>query len=82
MMMSLQNLQIFLKILKLKIIKRTWDDVKYDKDYMKIKFQSNNILPTDKDVSIHLATIIIRSIFAQDDKFYLPLFLDDGLYKL
>ena len=59
MMMSLQNLQIFLKILKLKIIKRTWDDVKYDKDYMKIKFQSNNILPTDKDVSIHLATIII-----------------------
>ena len=59
MMMSLQNLQIFLKILKLKIIKRTWDDVKYDKDYMKIRFQSNNILPTDKDVSIHLATIII-----------------------
>ena len=56
--------------------------MKYDKDYMKIKFQSNNILPTDKDVSIHLATIIIWSIFAQDDKFYLPLFLDDGLYKL
>ena len=49
---------------------------------MKIKFESNNILPADKDVNIHLATIMIRSIFAQHGKYYPQLFLDDELYKL
>ena len=48
---------------------------------MKIKFESNNIFPTDKDVNIHTATIIIRAIFAKDGKYYPQLFLDDGLYK-
>ena len=48
---------------------------------MKIKFESNNIFPIDKDVNIHIATIIIRAIFAKDDKYYPQLFLDDGLYK-
>ena len=60
---------------------KTWDIVKYDKDYMKIKLQGNNILPADKDVNIHLGTIIVRSIFAQDGKYYSQLFLDNGLYK-
>ena len=66
---------------KNKIIEKTWDDVEYDKDYMKTKFESNNILTLDKDVNIHLATIIIKVIFAQDGKYYPQLFLDDGLYK-
>ena len=48
---------------------------------MKIKFQSNNIFPTNKSVDIHLATIIIRAIFIHNDKYYPQLFLDDGLYK-
>ena len=30
---------------------------------MKIKFESNNIFPTDKDANTHLATIVIRAIF-------------------
>ena len=68
--------------IKNKITEKTWDAVEYDKDYMKIKIESNNILPEDKDVNIHLATIIIRSIFAQDGKYYPQLFLDDWLYKL
>ena len=37
---------------------------------MKIKFESNNIFPTDKDVNIYLATIVIRVIFAKDGKYY------------
>ena len=49
---------------------------------MKIKFESNDNLPTDKTVNIHLATIIIRSVFAQNGKFYPQLFLDDPLYEL
>ena len=48
---------------------------------MKIKFESNNIFPTYKDVNIHTATIIIRAIFAKDGKNYPQLFLDDGLYQ-
>ena len=70
-----------LKSIKNKITEKTWDALEYDKDYMKIKFESNNIFPTDKDVNIHIATIIIRAIFAKDDKYYPQLFLDDGLYK-
>ena len=68
--------------IKNKIREKTWDAVEYDKDYMKIKFESNNILPVGKNVSIHLATIIIRSVFAQDGKHYPQLFLDGRLYKL
>ena len=64
-----------------KIIEKKWDAVQYDNDYMKIKFESNNIFPTDKDVNIHVATIVIRAILAKDGKYYPQLFLDDGLYK-
>ena len=70
-----------LESIKKKITEKTWNAVKYDNDYMKIKFESNNICPTDKDVNIHIATIIIRTIFAKDSKYYPQLFLDDGLYK-
>ena len=70
-----------MKLLKIKLQKKTWDVVEYDKDYRKIKSESNNIFPIDKDVNIYTATIIIRAIFAKDDKYYPQLFLDDGLYK-
>ena len=55
--------------------------MEYDKDYMKIKFEGNNIFLTDEDVNIPIATIIIRAIFAKDGKYYPQLFLDDELYK-
>ena len=69
------------KSIKNKITEKSWDALEYDKDSMKIKFESNNIFPTDKDVNIHLATIVIRAIFAKDGKYYPQLFLDGGLYK-
>ena len=56
--------------LKNKIIEKRWHLVKYDKDYMKIKFESNNIFPAGKDVIICMAAIIIRAIFARDGKYY------------
>ena len=56
-------LDIFESI-KNKITEKTGDVVEYDKDYMKIKFKSNNIFPVGKDVNIRIATIIIRAIFA------------------
>ena len=38
-------LDIFENI-KNKITEKTWDVAEYDKDYTKIKFESNNIFPT------------------------------------
>ena len=70
------------KSIKAKIEKNTGGIVQYDKDYMKIKFKSNENLPTDNVVYMHQVTGIIRSVFAQIGKFYPQLFLDDGLYNL
>ena len=37
-----------LKSIKNKITEKTWDVAEYANDYMKIKFESNNIFPTVK----------------------------------
>ena len=63
-------------------IEDTGGIVQYDKDYMPIKFESNDNLPTDNIVNMHQVTIIIRSFFPQNGKFYPQLFLDDALYEL
>ena len=68
------------KSIRVKIEENTGGIVQYNKDYMKIKFESNN-LPT-YIVNMHQVTIIIRSIFAQNGKFSPTLLLDDALYEL
>ena len=70
------------KSIRTKIEEHTGGIVQYDKDYMRIKFESNDNLPTDKIVNIRLATITIRSVFAQNGKYYPQLSLDSGLYEL
>ena len=69
------------KSIRAKIEENTNGIVQYDKDYMKIKFESNDNLPIDNIINMHQVTII-RSIFAQNGKFYPQLFLDDALYEL
>ena len=54
----------------------------YGKDCIKIRFNSDNNLPLNKLLTFRLMTIIIRSVFSEDDKFYPQLFLDDDLYEL
>ena len=54
----------------------------YEKDSMKIKFNSDNNLPLNKTLKLHNMTIIIRSIFEEDGKFYSQDFLDECLYEL
>ena len=49
----------------------------YEKDYMKIKFNSDDNLPLNKPLKFHLMTITIRSVFEEDGKLYLQVFLDD-----
>ena len=54
----------------------------YEKDYMKIKFNSNDDLPLKKPLKFHLMAIIIRSVLKEDGKLYPQLFLDDTFYEL
>ena len=54
----------------------------YGKDYMKIKFNSDDDLPLNKPLKFHAMTIIIRSVFEEDDKLYPQVFLDDSLYEI
>ena len=54
----------------------------YEKDYMKIKFNSDDDLPLNKPLKFHNMTITIRSVFEEDGKLYPQIFLDDTLYEL
>ena len=58
------------------------EKIEYGKDFRKIAFESNNYLPLNKPIKLLLLTIIIRSVFSEDGKFYPQLFLDDALYEL
>ena len=70
------------KSIRAKIEENTGRIVQYDRDYMRIKFERNDNLPTDDIVKMHLVKIIIRSAVAQNGKLYPQLFLDDVLYEL
>ena len=72
-----------------------WDGIKYEiktinggkenyygKDYMKIKFDSEDVFPLKKPLEFLLMDIIIRSVFEEDGKLYAQVFLDYALYKL
>ena len=54
----------------------------YGKDYMKIKFNSDDDLPLNKLLKFRLMTIIIRCVFSEDGKLNPQLFLYDPLHEL
>ena len=54
----------------------------YGKDFMKIKFNTDDNLTLNTPLRLHLLTIIVRCIFERDGKFYRQLYLDDSLYEL
>ena len=58
------------------------EKIEYGKDFLKIRFESNDDLPLNKPIKLRLLTIIIRSVFSEGSKFYPQLFLDDALYEL
>ena len=57
------------------------DECDYEKDYLKIKFNSDDDLPLNKPLKFHNMTITIRSVF-EDGKLYPQVYLDDALYEL
>ena len=54
----------------------------YSKDFMKIKFNTDDNFPINKPLKLHLLTEIVRCIFEEDGTFYSQLCLDDCLYEV
>ena len=54
----------------------------YGKYYMKIKFNSNDNFPLNKQLKCLTVTIIIRNIFEENGKYYPQIFVDDCLYQV
>ena len=54
----------------------------FDKDFMKIKFDTDDNLPLDKQLKFPTMTIAVRSVFEDEGKFYLQIYLDECLYEL
>ena len=55
---------------------------KYEKDDIKIKFNSHDKLPLNKQLKFLSVRIVIRSVFEEDGKYYPQAFLEDCLYEL
>ena len=67
--------------LKNKIEEVSSGEYDYEKNYIEIKFNSDDDLPLNKPRKFHNMTIIIRSVF-EGGKLYAKVFLDDTSYEL
>ena len=50
------------------------DECNYEKDYMEIKFDSDDNLPLNKPLKFHNTIITIRYVFKEDGKLYPQVF--------
>ena len=67
--------------IKDKIVQINNNECDYEKEYMKIKFNSDDDLPLNKSLKFRIMTITIRLVFEEDDKLYPQVFLDNTLYE-
>ena len=58
------------------------DWLEYSKDYMKIRFSSDDNLPLNKPLKFYQMTVTIRYVFSEDNKLYPQVFLDEAFYSL
>ena len=63
-----KNYNDVLNGIKNKIEEVSSDECDYEKDYMKINFNSDDNLPLKKPLKFHKMTITIRSVFEEDGK--------------
>ena len=54
----------------------------YGRDFIKIKFNSDDNLLLNKTLKLHNMTVIVRSVFEEDGKYHPQVFLDEWLYEL
>ena len=45
-------------------------EIAYDKNFMSIKFNSDDDLPLNKPLKFNVMTIVVRSVFEEDGKLY------------
>ena len=55
--------------------------IKYSKDFMKIRFKTNDNLPLDKIINIPVCVVIVSSIFKEDNEHYPQVLLHDFFYE-
>ena len=55
--------------------------IRYSKDFMKIKFESDDELPLGKIVNVAVYVIIVKGVFEKDSKFYPQFFLHECFYN-
>ena len=65
---------------KIKEIDDDW--LEYAKDYMKIRFNSDDNLPLNKQLKFYNMNVTIRCVFSKDNKLYPQVFLDEALFSL
>ena len=53
-----------------------------EKNYMKIKFSSDDDLPLNKQSKFFNLTIIVRTVFEEDGKYYSQILLDECFYEV
>ena len=49
---------------------------------MKIKFSSDDKLPLNKILKLYMLTMIVRSVFEEDGKYYPQVFLEECLDEI
>ena len=54
----------------------------YNKDFMRIKFESDDNLSLGRTIKPRMLTANVRSVFEEDGKHYIQVFLDECLYEL
>ena len=47
-----------------------------------MKFNSDDNLPLNKMIKLHMLTVIVRSVFEKNGKYYPQVFLDECFYEV
>ena len=55
--------------------------IKYSKDFMKIRFKTNDHLPLYQIINIPVRVIIVSSFFKKDNEYYPQVLLHDCFYE-
>ena len=54
----------------------------YEKNYVRIRVDTDDDLPLNKQLKFPTLTIIIRCVFQEGEKLYPQVYLDECLYEL
>ena len=77
------------------IFTKLWDEIAYliktisegkkgenEEDFMKIRYESDDNLPLNKILKFPMLTVIDRSVFEENVKYYPQAFLDECVYEV